>query len=109
VKIRRHKPSIVTKRLKLATEMMGTDAGFHPDQAGRQVGEPRFHLAARPLLAQHDCAAIIKPNNVKRVLADTPRPVGQARGTDDAGPRAQVKPHNPGIELFQSPYSFSVP
>jgi hypothetical protein len=29
-----------------------------------------FKLAARPVLVQHDCAAIIKPNNVKRVLAD---------------------------------------
>ena len=32
----------------------GADAGLHADQAGRQVGEPRFHLAARPLLPQHD-------------------------------------------------------
>jgi hypothetical protein len=44
----------VAKRLQFATEMMGADAGLHPDQAGRQIGEPRLDLAARPLLAQHD-------------------------------------------------------
>ena len=29
--LRRHHPSIVAKRLKLATEMMRADAGLHPD------------------------------------------------------------------------------
>jgi hypothetical protein len=36
---------------KSTAQMMCTDAGFHPDQARRHVGEPRFHLAARPLLS----------------------------------------------------------
>ena len=43
---RRHQPGIVTKRLEPTAQMMCTDAGFHPDQARRHVGEPRFHLAA---------------------------------------------------------------
>jgi hypothetical protein len=36
----------MTKHLELATQMMRADAGFHPDQAGRHVRKPRFHLAA---------------------------------------------------------------
>ena len=60
----------MAKRLQLATEMMRADAGLHADQARRQVGKPRFHLAARPLLPQHDCAALILANEVERVLAD---------------------------------------
>jgi len=38
---------------------MCADAGFHADQARRYIGEPRFHLATRPLLPQHDGAARI--------------------------------------------------
>src|SRR3954465_14701171 len=43
---RRHQAGVVAKHLELATEMMRADAGLHTDQARRQVGEPRFHLAA---------------------------------------------------------------
>ena len=68
--LRRHQPSIVPKCFKLATQMMRPNASLHPDQARRHVGKARFHLAARPLLAQHNCAAIIKPDDVERVLAD---------------------------------------
>src|SRR5947209_6867122 len=50
--------------------MMRADAGLHPDQARPHVGEPRFHLAARPLLPQHDTAAAILADEVERVLAD---------------------------------------
>src|SRR6516162_8047870 len=60
----------MAKRLKVATEMMRADAGFHPDQARLQVGEPRFDLAARPLLPQHDAAAPILADEVKRILGD---------------------------------------
>jgi hypothetical protein len=38
------------------------------DQARRYIGEPRFHLATRPLLPQRDGAARIV--DVERVLAD---------------------------------------
>jgi hypothetical protein len=48
--------------------MMCTDAGFHPDQARRHVGEPRFHLAARPLLSQRNRAASIKAYHVNEFL-----------------------------------------
>jgi hypothetical protein len=47
---RRHQSGIMAERLKLATEMMRADTGLHANQALRQVGQPRFHLAARPLL-----------------------------------------------------------
>src|SRR5215813_753894 len=50
--------------------MMGADACLHTDQARRQVGEPRLHLAARPLLPQHDGAAVIMTHEVERVLAN---------------------------------------
>src|SRR5439155_6599816 len=38
-------PGIVPKTLELATEMMCPDASLHPDQAGRHVRKPWFHLA----------------------------------------------------------------
>src|SRR5262249_37856383 len=68
--LRRHQSGVVAKHLELATEMMRADAGLHPDQTRRQVGEPRFHLAARPLLPQHDGSALIVADDVERVLAD---------------------------------------
>src|ERR1700736_3479617 len=49
---------------------MCADAGFHADQARRYIPEPRFHLATRPLLPQHDGAARIVAHDVERVLAD---------------------------------------
>src|SRR5262245_50113428 len=50
--------------------MVCADAGLHADETRRQVGEPCFHLAARPLLAQHDRATPIQTHDVKRVFAD---------------------------------------
>jgi hypothetical protein len=49
---------------------MGADTGFHADQARRQIGEPSFHLPARPFLPQYDRTTSIVANDVKRVLAD---------------------------------------
>jgi hypothetical protein len=50
--------------------MMRPDAGFHADQAPGHIGKACFDLATQPLLAQHDCAAIIEPDDVERVLPD---------------------------------------
>ena len=50
--------------------MMRPGAGLHADQARRQVGKPRFHLATRPLLAQHQGSTPILANDVERILAD---------------------------------------
>src|SRR6516225_6440340 len=49
---------------------MCADAGFHADQARREIGEPRFHLATRPLLPQHDGAARVVAHDVERVFAN---------------------------------------
>jgi hypothetical protein len=45
--------------------MMRADAGFHADQTRLHIGQPCFHSATRPLLPKHDCAALIKANDVK--------------------------------------------
>jgi hypothetical protein len=60
----------MSKRLELATEVMGPHAGLHPDQTGRHIGEARFNLATRPLLSQHNGAPPILANDVERILPD---------------------------------------
>src|SRR5262249_53778480 len=65
-----HQPGIMAERPQLATEMMCADAGLHADQARRQVGEPGFHLATRPLLPQHQGSTAILADQMERVLAD---------------------------------------
>jgi hypothetical protein len=50
--------------------MMRTDAGLHADQARRHVGKACGYLAMRPLLMQHDRAALIVAHDVERVLTD---------------------------------------
>src|SRR5262249_11572567 len=65
-----HQPSVVAKRCEFAAQMVWADAGLHADETGRQIGEPCFHLAERPLLAQDDRATPIETHGVKRVLAD---------------------------------------
>jgi hypothetical protein len=54
--------------LQVVAQVMCTNAGFHADQAPRRCGEPRFDLAARSLLPQHDRAALIEANDVERFL-----------------------------------------
>ena len=63
--LRRHQPSVVTQCFELPTKMMRTDASFHADQARRQIGEPGFDLATRPLLPQHDGTAPVLAHKVK--------------------------------------------
>jgi hypothetical protein len=50
--------------------MMRANARLHADQTRRHIREPRFHLTSRPLLPQHDRAALVEADDVKRVLAD---------------------------------------
>ena len=50
--------------------MVRANAGLHPDQARQEVGKSGFNLTTRPLLSQHDSAALILANDVERVLAD---------------------------------------
>src|SRR5450432_2238563 len=56
---------IAWSRCKFAAQVMSADEGFHADQARRYIGEPRFHLATRPLLPEHDSAARIVAHDVK--------------------------------------------
>jgi len=58
----------MTKRLEPATEVMGPDAGLHPDQTGRHIGQARFNLTTRPSLLQRNRPAPIQANDVKRIL-----------------------------------------
>jgi hypothetical protein len=58
------------KARQFATEMMRADTGLHADEARRQVGKAGLHLAARPLLAQHNGTTFIVAYNVERVFAD---------------------------------------
>ena len=52
---------LVAQLDELARPVVRAAAGFHPDQAGRQVGKELQHLAALQLLAQHRFAALITP------------------------------------------------
>jgi hypothetical protein len=71
---------------------MGADTGFHADPAWRQVGEPRFHLATRPFLPQHDRTTPIVPNDVKRALADI--------DADHGYPRIDLLRHGVSLSLL---------
>jgi hypothetical protein len=68
--LRRHQASVVSQYPQLAAEMMRPDASLHADETRRQVGQPCFHLPARPLLPKHDRPALVVTHHVKRVLAD---------------------------------------
>jgi hypothetical protein len=56
---------VATKGLELAAQVVRADAGFHADQAGRQVGESCLDLAARPPLPQHHRATVIQADHME--------------------------------------------
>jgi hypothetical protein len=60
----------MAERHTLPGKMMPADAGFHANQAGRQIGETVGKLPARPFLPQHDRAALVEANRVECILAD---------------------------------------
>jgi hypothetical protein len=49
---------------------MSPRAGFHADQAARNVGEPALKLSARALHLQNDRPALIEPDKMETILAD---------------------------------------
>ena len=53
-----------------AAQVMGADTGLHANEAGREVGNPGFELAAGELLAQNDGAALVEADEVEGVLAN---------------------------------------
>jgi hypothetical protein len=65
--------------IRATAQMMHTNACLHADQARRHVREPRFCLAPRPLLSQHDRAALIDADNVERILANIDAHYGNGR------------------------------
>ena len=67
---RRHQPRVVALHLQSAAQVMGANAGLHPDQARRHVRKSCLDLAARPPLPQHDRATLVEADDMKRVLAD---------------------------------------
>jgi hypothetical protein len=60
---------VMAKRLELAGDVVGSGTGLHADQAGWEVGQPLGELGAGELDPQHDGAALVLPDEMKRVLA----------------------------------------
>jgi len=65
---------------------LGSRAGFHPDQAARNVGEPALKLNARALQLQNDRPALIEADKIEAILAEV-----DADGADGGG-WCSVKP-----------------
>jgi hypothetical protein len=57
--------SLADQKVLPSSSSTAPTQGFHADQARRQVGQPRLDLAARPLLPQHNRAALIEADNVE--------------------------------------------
>src|SRR5215467_7128496 len=71
---------VMPKWLDLAGYVMRARPGFQANKAGRQIDKPADELAWRYLEAHGDRAALIKADQVERVLADV-----QADGGDGVG------------------------
>src|SRR5450756_12790 len=66
----RRPPRSTQSRSSAASDVYKRQDPQKSDSARRHVGEPRFHLATRPLLTQHNRAALIVAYDMERVLAD---------------------------------------
>src|SRR5262249_54568491 len=67
------------------------------DQAGREVGEPGFELAAGEVLAQNDGAALVEADEVEDVLADV--------DAEDGDGVFRLARHGPGALFGSAPRS----
>jgi hypothetical protein len=56
--------------LKLAANVTSSRAGFHTDQAARNVGQPALKLSARALQLQNDRPALIEADKMEAILAE---------------------------------------
>jgi hypothetical protein len=63
-----HQANVVAEGSELTSQMMCTHARFHVHEAGGHVGEPRFDLAAREPLPQHESTALVETDEVKKFL-----------------------------------------
>jgi hypothetical protein len=68
--LRRDQTNIVSKRSELAANVMSPRAGFHADQAARNVGKPTLKLSARALQLQNDRPALIEADKMETILAE---------------------------------------
>jgi hypothetical protein len=75
-----------------------------PIRHGGYVGEPRFDLAASPLLPQHDGAALIEPDDVHKVAS---KMAGQRKRPAFAGRGSAVPPGDRDARLPQTPENSS--
>jgi hypothetical protein len=60
----------VSKRGQLAADVMSSRAGFHADQAARNVGKPALKLSAGALQLQNDCPALIEADEMEAILTE---------------------------------------
>jgi hypothetical protein len=68
--LRRDQTNIASKRGELAANVTSPRAGFHADQAARNVGEPALKLSARALQLQNDRPALIEADKMEAILAE---------------------------------------
>src|SRR5262249_15847673 len=68
--LRRHQTNIMSKGGELAADVMGPGAGFHTDQAARNVGEPALKLSARAFELPNDRPALIETDKMETILTE---------------------------------------
>src|SRR5262249_6929740 len=66
----REQANIVSKRGKLASDVMRSGTCFHADQAARNVGEPALKLSARAFELPYDRPALIEAGKMESILTD---------------------------------------
>jgi len=67
--LRRDQTNIVSKRGEPTADVVSPRAGFHADQAARNVG-PALELSARALQLQNDRPALIEADKMEAILAE---------------------------------------
>ena len=68
--LRRHQTNIVSKRGKLASDVMRSGTCFHSDQAAWNVGEPALKLSARAFELPNDRPALIETDKMEAILTE---------------------------------------
>src|SRR5262249_49476210 len=68
--LRRHQTNIVSKRGKLASDVMRSGTCFHADQAARNVGQPALKLSARAFELPNDRPALIETDKMEAILTE---------------------------------------
>src|SRR5262249_26028913 len=67
---RRDETNIVSKRGKLASDVMRSGTCFHADQAARNVGQPALKLSARAFELPNDRPALIETDKMEAILTE---------------------------------------